>query len=117
MRSLFDRIGGTKAIETVVDDFYGRLVGDPRVLHHFHEERLPSLKTAQVHYLSYVLGADVAPPTTDLGAAHRNLDITDDQVRAVIDHLDEALDAAGVDDELRRQVMGLVGRLWYARLF
>jgi truncated hemoglobin YjbI len=53
----------------------------------------------------------------DLGAAHRDLDITDDQVTAVLAHLEAALGDAGVDPELQRQAMSIVARLWFARVF
>lgn len=117
MRTLFERLGGERAIGRVVDDFYDRLTRDPRVLHHFDPKRLPSLKAAQVAWLANALGSGATDPVADLREAHAHLEITDEQVGAVVGHLDDAFAAAGVDDELRRQVMALVSRLWFARLF
>ena len=117
MRTLYERIGGAETINTVVEDFYDRLTEDPRVLHHFDERRLPSLKVAQCAWLTSTLGGDSTSPRADLYEAHKHLDITDAQVAAVVGHLDGAIAAAGVDDELRRQVMAVVSRLWFARVF
>lgn len=117
MRTLFDRLGGRSAITAVVDDFYDRLTRDPRVLHQFAEERLPSLRAAQVAWLTTAFGGAPGQPMADLAAAHRDLDITDDQVTAVLAHLEGALSDAGVDPELQRQAMSIVGRLWFARVF
>lgn len=117
MRSLFDRIGGRSAITAVVEDFYDRLTRDPRVLHHFAEDRLPSLRAAQVTWMTQALGGAPGQPMADLEAAHRDLDITDEQVAAALSHLDAALSAAGVEADLHRQAMSIVSRLWYARVF
>ena len=117
MRTLFERIGGGQAIARIVDDFYDRLTRDPRVLHHFDPKRLPSLKAGQCAWLTNTLGGTTNAPIPDLRVAHEKLTITDDQVAAVISHLDAAIAAAGIDPEVRRQVMSLVARLWYARLF
>ena len=117
MRSLFERLGGAPVLARVVDDFYERLTHDPRVLHHFDPKRLPSLKVAQCAWLTSTLGGGTGAPVADLRAAHQHLVITDDQVSAVVTHLDGAFEGAGVDPEVRRQVMALVSRLWYARMF
>lgn len=117
MRTLYERLGGDRTVRRVVDDFYDRLTHDPRVLHHFDPKRLPSLKAAQCAWLADALGAGGTEPVADLREAHAQLEITDEQVAAVVGHLDDAVAAADVDDELRRQVMSLVSRLWFARLF
>ncbi len=117
MNSLFDRIGGRPALVAVVDDFYGRLATDPRVLHHFGDDVLPRLRAAQVEWLAGALGGAPGAPTVDLAAVHRGVEITDEQVAVVIAHLDASIADAGVYPELRRQVMSVISRLWYARVF
>jgi hemoglobin len=117
VRSLFERIGGAPVIARIVDDFYERLTHDPRVLHHFDAKRLPALRAAQCAWIASTLGGGTGGPVPDLRDAHQHLVITDDQVAAVITHLDAAIEDAGVEAEVRRQVMALVSRLWYARLF
>lgn len=117
MRTLYERLGGGTAVATVVDDFYARLTRDPRVLHHFDPARLPSLKQAQCAWLTATLGGDPDAVRADLAEVHRHLEITDAHVAAVVGHLDAAIAAIGVDDELRRQVMAVVSRLWFARVF
>ena len=117
MNSLYERIGGRAALTRVVDDFYDRLAADPRVLHHFPDDRLPRLRAAQVEWLTGALGGAPGEPLADLAAAHRDVDITDEQVAVVVAHLDGVIADAGVHPELRRQVMAVVSRLWYARVF
>jgi hemoglobin len=117
VRSLFDRLGGTRAITAVVDDFYQRLASDPRVLHHFADDRLPSLRAAQVRWMTAAFGGSSGQPLPDLAEAHRGLEITDEQVAVVLGHLDASLGAAGVDPDTHRQAMAVVSRLWFARVF
>lgn len=117
MRTLYDRVGGDVAIAGVVDELYARLTTDPRVQHHFHPERLDSLKAAQRRWFKAVLGGADANDRPDIGAAHKHLVITDDQVEAVLGHLDGAIAGQGTEPEVRRQVMALVRRMWYAREF
>ena len=117
MRSLYERIGGDAAIAAVVDELYVRLTQDPRVQHHFHPERLDSLKAAQRRWFRAVLGGADVDDRPDIAAAHKHLVITDEQVEAVLGHLDAAIDGLGTDAEVRRRVMSLVTRMWYARQF
>jgi hemoglobin len=114
--TLFDAIGGAPAVAVVVDRLYERLVVDETVAHQFDPDRLASLKAAQRRWFEAALsGASVLP--SDLDKAHSNLDITDEQVNAVLGHLDEVLAGAGVGTRDRRAVMAVVGRLWSARKF
>jgi hemoglobin len=117
MRTLFDRVGGVRVIDAIVDDFSARLLGDARVQHHFTPERMPTLKAGQRDWLAHTLGSADHRPTLDLKQAHHHLVITDDQISAVVGHLDAAIADAGVDDDVRRQVVSLVSRLWFARDF
>ena len=117
MRTLYDRVGGDATIAVVIADFYDRLTRDPRVLHHFPPSRIESLQDAQRRWFRSVLGGGGDDDRPDLGKAHAHLVITDEQVRAVLEHLEESLEAGGVADEPRRQTMSLVTRMWLARAF
>jgi len=117
VRTLFERVGGAPAIAKIVDELYERLTRDPRVLHHFEPKRLPSLKAGQCAWLAATLGGGGTGAVPDLRGAHEHLTITDDQIAAVLTHLDAAVERTGVDPEVRRQVLALIARLWYARSF
>ncbi len=114
--SILDAIGGAPTVAVVVDAFYERLTHDPLVQHHFQPERLPALKAAQRAWFVAVLsGAEHLP--SDLGSVHAKLAITDEQVAAVLGHLDAVLTTAALTPRLKRAILSLVGRLWYARKF
>jgi len=113
--SLYERLGGMDAIRFVVDDLYERLVADPVVAHHFDPERLPSLKAAQVRTFATALGGPPDPDPVDLLAAHAEVEITSQQADATFAHLAEALQDAGADADTTRQVVAVIGRLWWAK--
>jgi hemoglobin len=117
VRALYDLIGGDATIRVVVDEFYTALTTDALVRHHFAPERTESLKAGQRRWFASVLGGHPEGPVPDLAAAHAGLAITDEQIAAVIRHLAEALDHAGVAEEPRDRVLAIAERLWYARLF
>jgi hemoglobin len=117
MRSLYERIGGEATVATVVDGLYERLIVDPRVLHQFDPARIGTLKAGQRAFFRSALGGGGDEDRPDLAKAHAHLMITDEQVAAVLGHLDSVLAETGVNDDLRRQVMSVVSRLWLARVF
>jgi hypothetical protein len=70
------------------------------------------------YHVAAVGDGDDGTVRTELdAAAHRHLEITDDQIRAVLGHLDRALAAAEINTSLRTKVIAVVTRLWYARRF
>lgn len=113
--SLYERLGGAEVLRGVVDDLYERLVADPVVRHHFDPARLPSLKAAQVRTFAAALGGPPDPDPVDLLAAHAGVDISAQQADATFGHLADALRAAGADPDTTRQVVAVVGRLWWAK--
>lgn len=113
--TVYSAIGGHDTVVTIVDAFYERLVGDPKVAHHFAANRLSSLKEAQVRWFTATLSGE--PPPSDLARVHDGLNITDEQVTIVIGHLNQLLLDLGVDRRLRRAIDSVVSRLWFARQF
>ena len=113
--SLYERLGGMDSIRVMVDDLYERLVTDPLIRHHFDPNRVPSIKAAQVRTFAAALGGPPDPDPVDLLAVHADLDITPQQADATFAHLAEALSATGADPETTRQVVAVIGRLWWSK--
>ena len=116
VKTLYDQIGA-ETIAAVIDELYSRLTREALVRHHFDPSRLPALKAQQRRWFQSVLGGADERDRPDLAAAHRHLDITDEQVTAVLNHLEASLESCGVATDERHKVMALVTRLWYARTF
>jgi hemoglobin len=96
--SLYDRLGGADGIETVVDEFYDRMLADERIQPFFEDVDMERQRRHQTLFISQVAGGPAEYSGENMRAAHRNLDLTREEFEAVVTHLRTSLDACGVDD-------------------
>ena len=94
--SLYDRLGQEVGIRTAVDDFYVRVVSDPRLAPFFEGIDLPRLRRHQTALLVQVTGGPVEYSGRDLAAGHAGLGITPADFDRVVDHLVATLTSLGV---------------------
>jgi truncated hemoglobin YjbI len=55
-KSLFDKLGGTKSIEAVVDEFYKRVLADTELKPFFAKTNMTWLRMRQVQFFTQALG-------------------------------------------------------------
>lgn len=103
--TVFDRLGGHDAVESVVNDFYDRVLSDERVIHHFEDSNTTELRAHQVQFISAVTGGPVQYSGQDMRTAHEGMGITHNEFDVIADHLDTALDENSVSDADRAQVL------------
>lgn len=121
--SLYDRLGGVFAIAAVVDHFSDAVVQNPIVgqqsenpaLREWHTQnlgRLPGLKFMRTLWLCNVSGGPLeytptVPGSTVLGLeeAHRKLHISPDEFDEVAAELGRTLDAVGVPEQEKGEVL------------
>jgi hemoglobin len=121
--SLYERLGGVFAIAAVVDHFSDAIVKNPMVgresanpaLREWHTNnlgRLPGLKWMRTLWVCTVAGGPqqyvaTRPGSTELGLeeAHRNLRIAPDEFDEVAAELGRTLDAVGVPDREKGEVL------------
>lgn len=106
--TVFDRLGGQEAVESVVDDFYDRVLNDERVIHHFEDANTTELRAHQVQFISAVTGGPVQYSGQDMRTAHEGMGITHEEFDVIAEHLDTALDENGVSDSDRQRVLNEV---------
>lgn len=109
--TVFDRIGGNEAVESVVDDFYDRVLDDDRVVHHCEDSDTTALRAHQVQFISAVTGGPVEYFGRDMREAHRGMGITDGEFDVVAEHLDSALSENEVPGEERERILAEVEEL------
>ena len=109
--TVFDRFGSHEAVESVVDDFYDRVLDDDRIIHHFEDSDTTELRAYQVQFISTVTDGPVEYSGDDMREAHGEMNTTDEEFDAVTDHLDTALSENEVSDEAREQVIATVEEL------
>jgi methyl-accepting chemotaxis protein len=110
-QSLYEQLGGQAALTAVVEQFYERVLADPLLVPFFARVNMPRLRKRQVQFFAQALGGPVAYKGRDMGAAHRNLAITQEHFDRVAGHLSDTLAALGVSQTLIDQVVALVSPL------
>ena len=104
---LFQRLGGSEKILSVVRDMYSRVFADPELAHFFakvDKERLPQM---QFQFLASAFGGPVYYSGSELTAIHKQHKINAKQFAKFCGHFADALEDSGaskrdVDDALAR---------------
>lgn len=109
--SLFDAIGGTNAVKTVVADFYKRVLSDPNLSGFFSNTDMVRQTELQVQFVSQALGGPVEYSGRDMKSAHQSLNITEVHFGLVAGHLVEALRTAGVSDVQIEEIVSRIAPL------
>ncbi len=102
--SIYDMLGQEHGIRTAVDEFYRRVLGDPRLTHYFEGVDIAHLRRHQVALLAAVTGGPNAYGGRDLRDAHRRLRIVPEHFDLVVGHLAATLDHLGVQPDVKAEV-------------
>jgi hemoglobin len=107
--TLYERLGGTQGIGTVVDDFLGRVVKDERINARFAFADVPRLRTRLVEMLCQASGGPCTYSGRDMKSVHAGMGIRGSEFDALAGHLVEAMEAAHVSPADQKAVLGVVG--------
>jgi hemoglobin len=102
--SIYDAIGGAGAVRAAVDDFYARVLADPRLAPFFTGTDLNRLKAHQRAFIAAAIGGPEIFSGRDMASAHAGLGITDADFDAVVGHLVDTLSGLGVPEETIGQI-------------
>lgn len=108
--TLYERLGGEPAFTVAVDDFYRRMLGDPRVARFFDDVDMEGQIAKQKAFLTYVTGGPAEYSGQDMRTAHADLvqrGLADEHVDVVIEHLGATLTSLGAAPEDVAEVAGL----------
>jgi hemoglobin len=98
--SPYERIGGAPAVTETVERFYKRLLADDELAGFFTGTDLPQLKRHQVALISQVLGGPKSYAGRELAEAHKSMDISVGQYKAVGAHLTAVLEELDVPRDI-----------------
>ena len=107
-QSIYEEIGGQAAVETVVEDFYDRVLADDQLVGFFDGMDMNELRTHQVQFISSVAGGPVEYSGDEMREAHSHLDIREDDFELVAKYLKQALQSNGVTKENVESIMSEV---------
>jgi hemoglobin len=103
-RTLYDRIGGEEAIESVLFDFYRRVFADPELAPFFENVDAERLHRMQREFFSAALDGPIQYTGRPLREVHADLGIQPRHLRRFVDHLMETLVDRGLEEPDRLAV-------------
>jgi len=89
--TIYADIGGRDAVESVVSDFYDRVLDDALLEPYFEDTDMSELFAHQVQFVSAVAGGPVDYDGADMRTAHEGMGITAEAFARVAEHLAAAL--------------------------
>ena len=109
--TLYDKLGGQKAVEIVVEEFYERVLADVDLKGYFAGVDMDAQTKSQVRFISMALGGPNEYDGLPMAEAHEGMGITDHHFNLVAGHLVDTLKWAGVEDAEINDVVDIVGPL------
>jgi hemoglobin len=89
--ALFDRIGGVKVVQSLVDEFYARVLADPKLLPYFYAVPMDKLRRMQFEFFSAALDGPIRYSGRSMIHAHQGHGITREHFHAFVGHLFDTL--------------------------
>jgi len=112
--TLYERLGGKKAITAVMDEFVGRVAADARINSYFaaaaaDPQRLASLKMKLVDQICQASGGPCKYMGKDMKTAHMGMGIVGEQFGVLVGDLVGALDKFKVGEKEKSELLGALG--------
>lgn len=85
--TLYERIGGVDAVDTLVNGFYRRVLNDSELRRFFENSSVDQLKRMQKEFFAAALDGPVMTSDMDLARIHRGMGITRSQLTRFVNHL------------------------------
>lgn len=108
--SLFDRLGGTDGISSIVDDIVQAHLDNPVINHVFlplkeNPEHFESFKTHVKEFLSAGTGGGATYTGKDLPSAHKGLNTTEKEFLSAVDDILMTLSKHNIDEETKKDML------------
>ena len=103
--SLYDRIGGESAIESLIIEFYVRVMGDAELAPFFRSSSLEKLHAMQREFFAMALGGPVSYSGRPMAHVHHGHGITTQHFARFVGHLVDTLADMGVSEDEAAEVV------------
>jgi hemoglobin len=105
---LYKAFGEKPGLVTLMDDFMVRLLADPRTGPHFKPANQERVKEQLVDQLCALSGGPCIYKGADMKSAHANLDIKKSDFHALVEVLQQSMDARGIPFRTQNQMLALL---------
>ena len=103
--SLYLALGETAGITKLTDDFVNRLKVDARLAPAFKDTNAKNLKLMLMQQFCMLSGGPCAYEGADMKSAHANMDITKTDFNALVEVLQQSMDATGIAFTTQNQLL------------
>lgn len=115
-KTLFERLGGTDGITTIVDDVVDEHMKNPAVNVRFlpyleTPEKMAMIKQHTVNFFSEGSGGPVKYTGRDMPTTHRGMNISHAEYVHVMDDILRVLDRHQIDDDTKKEVLSILWSL------
>jgi len=110
--SLYEKIGGTAAVEAAVDIFYRKIIEDKSINNFFDDTNMEVQRAKQMSFLTMAFGGPNNYSGKDMREAHAPLvakGLNESHFNAVAGHLQTTLEELKVAEDLVAEVMAIAG--------
>ena len=105
---LYEAFGQREGIGSLMNDFVQRLRADPRIGSHFAETRLDHLASQLGDQLCQLAGGPCTYQGPDMKTAHDSMDVTRADFNALVEVLQQSMDAQGIPFFRQNQMLALL---------
>ena len=105
---LYKAFGEKAGLVMLMDDFMVRLLADPRTGPHFKPANQQRVKEQLVDQLCALGGGPCVYKGADMKSAHANLDIKKSDFNALVEVLQQSMDAKGIPFRTQNQMLALL---------
>ena len=105
---LYKAFGEKPGLVSLMDDFMTRLLADPRTGPHFRPANQQHVKEQLVEQLCSLGGGPCVYKGADMKSSHANLDITKSDFHALVEVLQQSMDARGIAFSQQNQMLALL---------
>jgi hemoglobin len=105
---LYRAFGEKAGLVSLMDDFMVRLLADPRTGPHFKPSNQQRVKEQLVDQLCQLSGGPCVYKGADMKSAHANLDIKKSDFNALVEVLQQSMDARGIAFRTQNQMLALL---------
>ena len=102
---LYEQFGGQAGLEALVEEFLVRLLEDERINAQFAETDLVNLNDRLVEQFCVELGGPCTYTGRDMAQSHAGLGITEADFNALVEDLQDAMDARGIPFRAQNQLL------------
>jgi len=109
--TLYDRLGGKRAVVAVVDDFVARAAADSRINAKFARTDVPRLKAMLVEQVCAATGGPVTYTGRGMRETHDGMGVTAGEFDALVGDLVATLNQFKVPAAGQQELLGILGSL------